>query len=264
MINENELNNNLKSYDPSFDSNRSKLVQDEINSFNQHFPKKVIETLTKEKYVLGFHASDDTFSWWVEYGTSNIATIGGFASKHRLYFSRKNNDYKYPPKYRSADECFEDIKSNLIRLYELIEKDNLDDFNKIDLPHNQSIKISYLLNSQNFLPILDKVHLDKLCDELGITIDNLNSLQKNRRILDKFKSNEISRNWHTTKMMDFCYSKYGFDLKIKTAENNEDILFIKTDVSGILQSKKQIILYGPPGTGKTYNTKRIALNVLEK
>lgn len=31
----------------------------------------------------------------------------------------------------------------------------------------------------------------------------------------------------------------------------------------LLCKKKQIILYGPPGTGKTYNTKKIALDILE-
>ena len=31
----------------------------------------------------------------------------------------------------------------------------------------------------------------------------------------------------------------------------------------LLQSKKQIILYGPPGTGKTFNTKRIAVSLMD-
>jgi Cdc6-like AAA superfamily ATPase len=31
----------------------------------------------------------------------------------------------------------------------------------------------------------------------------------------------------------------------------------------LLQKKKQIILYGPPGTGKTYDTKRIAVEIME-
>ena len=31
----------------------------------------------------------------------------------------------------------------------------------------------------------------------------------------------------------------------------------------LLCKKKQIILYGPPGTGKTYNTKKIALDIIK-
>jgi Cdc6-like AAA superfamily ATPase len=30
----------------------------------------------------------------------------------------------------------------------------------------------------------------------------------------------------------------------------------------VLTKKKQVILYGPPGTGKTYNTKKIAVDLL--
>ena len=32
----------------------------------------------------------------------------------------------------------------------------------------------------------------------------------------------------------------------------------------LLTKKKQVILYGPPGTGKTYNTKKIALELLRR
>lgn len=31
----------------------------------------------------------------------------------------------------------------------------------------------------------------------------------------------------------------------------------------LLKTRKQIILYGPPGTGKTYNTKRIAVSLID-
>lgn len=34
-------------------------------------------------------------------------------------------------------------------------------------------------------------------------------------------------------------------------------------ITSLLRSKKQIILYGPPGTGKTYDTKKIALDIIE-
>jgi hypothetical protein len=37
-----------------------------------------------------------------------------------------------------------------------------------------------------------------------------------------------------------------------------------TRTVGIIFNKKQIILYGPPGTGKTFNTKEIAVNILNK
>ena len=31
----------------------------------------------------------------------------------------------------------------------------------------------------------------------------------------------------------------------------------------VLDLKKQIILYGPPGTGKTFNTRKIALDLID-
>ncbi|MBD3377429.1 hypothetical protein GF406_20545 [candidate division KSB1 bacterium] len=34
-------------------------------------------------------------------------------------------------------------------------------------------------------------------------------------------------------------------------------------IKELMTKKGQIILYGPPGTGKTYNTKKVAIDLLE-
>jgi SpoVK/Ycf46/Vps4 family AAA+-type ATPase len=39
---------------------------------------------------------------------------------------------------------------------------------------------------------------------------------------------------------------------------------VKSETKMLLLKKRQIILYGPPGTGKTFNTKKIALELLSK
>lgn len=48
-------------------------------------------------------------------------------------------------------------------------------------------------------------------------------------------------------------SKYGLISDLK----------IRSQTIGLLEKKKQIVLYGPPGTGKTYDTKKIALDIIE-
>ena len=52
--------------------------------------------------------------------------------------------------------------------------------------------------------------------------------------------------------------KYFLNLNLNGEDNNK----IKDIRTALLIGKKQIILYGPPGTGKTYNTKKIAMNLL--
>jgi shikimate kinase len=120
------------------------------------------------------------------------------------------------------------------------------------------------LNSEQFIPVLTKGHLNKICRDIGINENGLNSLQKNREILEYFRENEISKEWHTCKISSFCYSKYGFDLKEKDEKKNVSVgNAYGDDLLNLLLKKSQIILYGPPGTGKTYITKRMTVDFIE-
>jgi Cdc6-like AAA superfamily ATPase len=67
---------------------------------------------------------------------------------------------------------------------------------------------------------------------------------------------------------DLVYrSSYDFnDLKDQPNITKKDNLISKTNninLINLLISKKQLILYGSPGTGKTYNTREIAVNLIE-
>ena len=265
MISIEDLNKRLSEFDASYDNEKTRVRKEQIIGFKNAFPKEIIQNLTIQEYALGEESVENKkcFSWWVEFGTDNVAAMGGFANKHKLYCN-KNHEYKYSGKYGSKEECFEDIKGNLVELYNIIENDDIDKFVGVDLPHNQAIKISYLLNSEQFIPVLTKGHLNKICRDIGINENGLNSLQKNREILEYFRENEISKEWHTCKISSFCYSKYGFDLKEKEEKENVSVgNAYGDDLLNLLLKKSQIILYGPPGTGKTYITKRMAVDFIE-
>ena len=261
-----DINIRLSEFDANYDNEKTRVRIEQIIGFKNAFPKDIVQNLTIQEYVLGEKAVENKkcLSWWVEFGTGKVAQMGGFASKHKLYISKKTQEYEYPKKYDSKEECFEDIKVNLVELYNIIESDDIDKFVDVDLPHNQAIKISYLLNSEQFIPVLTKGHLNKICRDIGINENELNSLQKNREILEYFRENEISKEWHTCKISSFCYSKYGFDLKEKEEKENVSVgNAYGDDLLNLLLKKSQIILYGPPGTGKTYITKRMAVDFIE-
>ena len=261
-----DLNKRLSEFDANYDNEKTRVVIEQINGFKNAFPKEIVQNLTIQEYVLGEKSVEEKkcFSWWIEFGTDKVAQMGGFASKHKMYISSKTQEYEYPNKYGSKEECFEDIKRNLVELYNIIENDDIDKFVGVDLPHNQAIKISYLLNSDQFTSVLSVEHLNKICKNIGIDENGLNSLQKNRKILEYFRENEISKEWHTWKIADFIYSDYGYDLKKK---EKKVIISVSRaygdDLLNLLLKKRQVILYGPPGTGKTYITKRLAVDFIE-
>ena len=261
MVSEKDFSQRLAAFEADFDAAVLTKAMEEIRLFNEKFPRHAIEALTKERYALGRgRDKQSNFSWWVEFGTATVASMGGYASKHRLRFNSEEGQYKYPKSYRNADECCDDIRANLLKLYDLVREDRLSDFEEVDLPPGQKLKVSYLIDSDRFMPMTSQTHLVKICKELGIDSTGLNSLQQNRRILEWFRNDTSAADWHTWKIMKFCYSPQGFDLK--GTGDGVKVPAVTDDLIMLLARKKQIVLYGPPGTGKTYTTRRIAVSVI--
>lgn len=71
-----------------------------------------------------------------------------------------------------------------------------------------------------------------------------------------------------TDALDISSSWFGITIKELTKDEFDRLTGKKTssnspnDKIALLNKKKQIILYGPPGTGKTYNTKKMAIDLI--
>lgn len=247
----------LTEFDKHYDEGEVRKTKEQIERFNKIFPREKIKKLTMQEYILGSDSeNEENFCWWVEYGTEKVAAIGGYASKHRLYLSSKDKSYRYPDRYSDEKECFEDIKSNLLKLYDMCAEDEISEFDTVDLPHNQAVKIAYLIKPDQFIPVLNPDHLSKICTFLKLDQNDLNSLEKNRKILGYCRNNDISRKWHTSKIGNFFYSRYGISLK--KAEAGQPSMVNQEPNLPLLNKKKQVIFYGPPGTGKTFMTYKYA------
>jgi hypothetical protein len=260
MVDKLYINQKLLEFDNSFDDAELEIVKGQIDAFNKKYPREAVESLTKETYALGLGGdNNDVFSWWVEYGTNKVASMGGYASKHRLRFNAETNKYDYPKRYNDEDECLKDIKENLLKLYDLVENDNFEEFSSIDLPHNQSVKIAYLIGCDKLLSILNDPQLDAISAILGIDTFVLNPLQKSKAVLETLRQNPTIGEWHTWKISSFGLSLLqniaNIGGKISDTKNKEHIKLINM--------KKQIILYGPPGTGKTFCTRGLAVELIE-
>jgi len=82
----------------------------------------------------------------------------------------------------------------------------------------------------------------------------------NKLIPDSFK--DLIGNWTGRAFIEI--SEDLFNKLINIGEKIVPTKSINSEVTELILKKKQIILYGPPGTGKTYNTKRIAVQLMEE
>lgn len=103
-------------------------LQQLYSSFLQGFPlKKNLNTLPLEKYALGLH--EGSFGWWLEYNTSDIGSIkGDSASKHVIYFKKKEQQWSFPEAFQTFEEAWEVLRSDIL---EIIEHANRDPYEKI-------------------------------------------------------------------------------------------------------------------------------------
>ena len=78
------------------------------------------------------------------------------------------------------------------------------------------------------------------------------------------EAKDITKGWFGVTVKELTKEEYGrLNTPPGAPENNLKIHDINNDEKIILlMKKKQIILYGPPGTGKTYNTKSIAVDLI--
>lgn len=226
--------------DPFREDRRAEALS-QIEAFQSTWPKQRIEELTKEQYALG--AQSESFSWWVEFGTKKVANMGGYASKHRLYMD-KSGKYVFPQAYKDADECFADIKKNLLALYELIETWQISDFDRIDLPHNMKMKIAFLLRPDNLIALLESERLKNVAEWLSIKQGN--TLELNAAIRSRIQEVPAAETWDGIQATRFAWK-----------------MLVSPGIATTQHPSKQVILYGPPGTGKTFCTKKMALSIIE-
>lgn len=113
---------------------------------------------------------------------------------------------------------------------------------------------------------------ERFFKQLGINLKSqkLNTKEKYKIISNSFKYFLSLNSQHSfyslNHLMHFGTEvKEGINIlnsienKIKNQITNK---FNDNKIKNLIINKKQIILYGPPGTGKTYNTKYIAINLL--
>lgn len=136
------------------------------------FPLEQLHTLPLHRYALGYQ--EGSFSWWLEYKTSEFGSIkGGSASKHVIYYKKKEQKWAYPEdQFSSVEEAWNALRKDIL---EVIEHASQDDYVKItpdNLLYSKSMlkgKISYVYAPHKMLPIFQVNHLKHFLSLFDIT-----------------------------------------------------------------------------------------------
>ena len=189
-------------------------LQQLYNSFLQEFPLESLHTLPLEKYALGLN--EGSFGWWLEYNTSDIGSIkGGSASKHVIYFKKKEQQWSFPESFQTVEEAWEVLRADIL---EIIEHANRDPYEKIspsNLLYSKSMlkgKISYMYAPNKMFPIFQVQHLKHFLSLFGIidaVKDETDCVQLSRLLHDTIYSLPNMKQFDELLVSTFLYTHYS-------------------------------------------------------
>lgn len=182
-------------------------------NFIEKFPLEEIKSLPLERYPLGLDNEYETLSWWLEYNSIILGSIkGGSASKHKIYYSRKNDEWVYPDKYTDVNEAWEKLKQELYDFLITVKNNNYQDVNNyeiINTMHAVRSKLLYMYFPERIIPIYNLDHIKKVLRyfDYKSNIDELDITQANIELKKSMDSSDDFNDWNNLKFMKFIYKK---------------------------------------------------------
>ena len=251
--------------------------------FQRKWNSEKIKAMTLEEYTSVGEKERQDFSYWIESRLDEIGSIwGGSAFKFGIYKCLSDNGdreksgriykdgYAWYKKYgETKDQAFEKIKSIIVNIIELSQKNELEEIDNIEFGDTTKWKIAFHYQNVDDMKILNIFSGGKLKEiargEYGIS--------------SPLKMNEIYRKILGDKQYSFeevlekakgLWDKYDNNGEQKTKGNNKENVMQNLQTKdnnkrkNVLQIPLNQILYGPPGTGKTYTTINKALEILKE
>lgn len=242
-----------------------------FKEFQERWSLEKVKKMELKDYTGIGGTNRDDFAYWIESKLDKLGSIwGGSGFKFGIYKRNVNDvkengqgliyekDYAWSAKYgNTKEEAFDKIKSYIIKIIELSQRNKLDEIDKIDLGHSYKWKIAFHyqnIEDMKIVCIFSKNVLQKIAkgENLG---DNLSTAQIYEKLLgDKTYTLETM----IREKSKLLWQQYG--------ENSQEIMENPMSNNPNTQTQNVIplnqILYGPPGTGKTYNTIDKALEIL--
>jgi len=195
-----------------------------LDEFHKRFPPDRLGKLTIEEYAMGLENSRENFCYWVEQKLDDLGTIIARSltapQKFGIVFSKSKARYDYLPRWSrsSPEEAFTNIRSALTRLVEDDLNGNLKGVSGNLMNPLFKMKICYLYNPGNELPINSDKDLYVLLAAIGIPYSaGENRIFMRKRLFDYYRS--LGRDDMTPWLfMAFVYSWGGYRSALRSPD----------------------------------------------
>jgi len=191
-----------------------------IAQFQQLFNKENLSlTLNINNYVR--NGTRNTFTWWVEEGTTEVANISGGSGGSAMFqlWSNKNNfknnifsikESRFLKNINrvEANRLFPKIKENILRIINFAENNKYDKIDEISMFWKIfKMKIAFLYFPNKFTSIMKGDDIEKACKIFGLNYIKGFPTYSNSILFQKIKEIDYFKNWTSYMIGSLFYRK---------------------------------------------------------
>ena len=184
------------------------------DAFVQRFPREGLRDLTLEQYAMG-HGDQENFCWWLEVKTVELGSIrGGAVSKFGVWWSAKDDDWRWNAAFSSAEDARARITEGLALLTEAADREEYDRLQPLTDQHlgpNRDTlpsKTLFLYFPDRFLPIFQRQHLAHFLELFG-QMPAPDLFGRNRQLLGYMRAQPEMTGMDSAQMMRFLYDRFS-------------------------------------------------------
>lgn len=199
--------------------------------FLSMFTIEKIQMMELKDYAVGTK-TNDSFCWWVETELHDLGEIRGGQltayQKFGIYYNKEKKKYSFgnsktkKTKFGKDDEeIFTNIKQSILSLIEDLKSEDLNGIKKNGLNPLFKNKLTFLYDSNNWLPIYSDSDLNTLLTIFDIPFDiKIDRVHKRKLLFNFYKS--LKRDDITSlSFMDFVYDDLGYRSFLRSDEAKE-------------------------------------------
>lgn len=179
----------------------------------QRFPLEAWPDLPLERYALGQEDSHDTYCYWLEFGTSQMGSIGGgSASKHIIYKHKNKPGWYFSAEYSDVSQAWVAVRSAFVEMFALAQAGKWEKIIELDAISGGRVlrtKSLHVYFPDQILPITSSEHLKHLLTKLGAYRHEMrywDPILLNRELLRVLRSSPELDAWTTNELEKILYS----------------------------------------------------------
>jgi 5-methylcytosine-specific restriction enzyme B len=198
--------------DPQQWSRSVEKAEQQRQEILERFPRGAWPEMELEDYALGTQQSQDSYCWWLEWGSRELGSIsGGSAAKHIIY-KHKSGDWRYHPKeaYADVQEAWRAVRAGFVQAFELAEQGRWEGVDSLEaLVRGPAIrtKTLHVYFPQDMVPIYSRDHLQHFLRLLNRPEGEENTydvVRLNRALLEEIRRRDLP-DWTNVQWMKFFY-----------------------------------------------------------